>query len=565
MAGSEWQRAIKIGAVAGAVLVYLALIGIIEEFDNRYIVAGYVTVGNVLWLGPLVAAGYRASAGVKSPVRALNLGAVAGVVASLALAALVLVGEAVELRAMFVNATPALYEILTFGRGVEGLPLTVAAGAVFAVFGVALGWLPPRSRRAILAGLAAVAVLGAMQELLRSELGPRNSLYGWLFTQRGLEPLAALVVWFLVAGGTQLAPRARGALDARMESLDDARRTRARRSWRGALWGLALSGIVLLPLVASNYVTNVADEVGLFLLMGLGLNIVVGYAGLLDLGYVAFYAIGAYTVGVLTSPQIGIEVGFWLALPIAVAVATLSGILLGIPVLRTHGDYLAIITLGFGEIIRILAISDFLKPAIGGAQGIKAIPKALDLDPFVLPILGRISPSFQQEVYFPIVLACALFTYVAWRLRNSRYGRGWMAIREDEPVAEALGIDLVATKLFAFAAGAAMAGTAGALFASKLQTIFPTSFSLFISINVLVMIIVGGMGSLPGVYVGALVLVGLPELLREFDDYRLLIYGALLIVMMLKRPEGLLPATITKRELAQRRRAATPLTEAGEA
>jgi branched-chain amino acid transport system permease protein len=320
-----------------------------------------------------------------------------------------------------------------------------------------------------------------------------------------------------------------------------------------ALWGLGLTIVVLLPFVSSNYVTNVADEVGLFLLMGLGLNIVVGYAGLLDLGYVAFYAIGAYSVAVLTSPQTGIELGFWTALPIAVAFATLSGILLGVPVLRTHGDYLAIITLGFGEIIRILAISDALKPAIGGAQGIKAIPKSLDVESLTLPVLGHITPSFQQEVYFPIVIACAAFTYVAWRLRNSRYGRSWMAIREDEPVAEALGVNLVLTKLFAFAAGAAMAGTAGAFFASKLQTVFPTSFSLFISINVLVMIIVGGMGSIPGVYVGALVLVGLPEVLREFDDYRLLIYGALLVFMMLRRPEGLWPATLTKRELHRSR------------
>jgi len=275
---------------------------------------------------------------------------------------------------------------------------------------------------------------------------------------------------------------------------------------------------------------------------------VVGFAGLLDLGYVAFYAIGAYTMGLLTSSgdlgimePLGLEpMSFWLALPICILAATAAGVILGTPVLRMRGDYLAIVTLGFGEIIRVLVISDLLKPVIGGAQGILQIenPQFLNFV-FFRP----------QHFYYIILGGCVLAAFVSWRLRDARLGRRWMAMREDEDVAEAMGIHLVSTKLLAFGLGAAFAGLAGAIFASKLGSIFPNSFELLISINVLSLIIVGGMGSLPGVVVGALVLVGLPELLREFAEYRLLIYGAVLIAMMVAKPEGLWPSPVLRREL----------------
>jgi branched-chain amino acid transport system permease protein len=276
--------------------------------------------------------------------------------------------------------------------------------------------------------------------------------------------------------------------------------------------------------------------------MGFGLNIVVGFAGLLDLGYVAFFAIGAYTMGLLTSGgDVGIAgISFWVAIPICVGVAVLAGILLGVPVLRMRGDYLAIVTLGFGEMIRILALSDLLKPYIGGAQGILKIPKPT--------IFGNalIQPD---RFYYVILIGVIIAAFVSYRLVGARLGRQWMAMREDEDVAEAMGINLVSTKLLAFAIGAAFSGLAGAIFASKLTSIFPHSFNLLISINVLCLIIVGGIGSLPGVVVGALFLVGLPELLREFAEYRLLMYGVLLIVMMLARPEGIWPSAVRKREL----------------
>jgi branched-chain amino acid transport system permease protein len=246
---------------------------------------------------------------------------------------------------------------------------------------------------------------------------------------------------------------------------------------------------------------------------------------------------------VLTSPEIawtGITLTFWEALPFAVGVATLAGILLGIPVLGMRGDYLAIVTLGFGEIIRLVALSDWLKPYIGGSNGITRIPK---------PSLGPIVFDDQQSLYFLILVGILLAVFVSTRTKYSRLGRAWMALREDEDVAQAMGIDLVRTKLMAFATGAAFAGLSGAFFATKLTSIYPHSFHLLVSINVLCVVIVGGMGSIPGMIIGALALVGLPEILREFSEYRLLLYGAALVLMMLNRPEGLLPEARRSLEL----------------
>jgi len=218
----------------------------------------------------------------------------------------------------------------------------------------------------------------------------------------------------------------------------------------------------------------------------------------------------------------------------------ISGVLLGIPVLKMRGDYLAIATLGFGEIIRILVLSDFLRPWLGGAQGIGKIPKAH---------IGGIEFATPQQIYYLILAGCLLVGFISWRLRDSRLGRAWMAVREDEDVAQAMGINLVSTKLLAFATGAAFSALSGAIFASKLGSVYPHSFNVMISINILCLIIVGGMGSIPGVLVGAIALVGLPELLREFAEYRLLVYGAALVAMMILRPEGLWPETLRRREL----------------
>jgi branched-chain amino acid transport system permease protein len=226
-----------------------------------------------------------------------------------------------------------------------------------------------------------------------------------------------------------------------------------------------------------------------------------------------------------------------------VLAAAAFGVILGVPVLKMRGDYLAIVTLGFGEIIRLLALSDFLKPWIGGAQGIQRLAKP-DL-PFIQ------IPWGPQAFYYLFLGGCLLVIFVSYRLKSSRLGRAWMALREDEDVAQAMGIDLVATKLKAFGMGALFGGLAGAIFATKLESIYPHSFNFLISINVLSLIIIGGMGSIPGVIVGALALVGLPELLREFAEFRYLFYGIALVVMMLTRPEGLVPEARRRLELEE--------------
>jgi len=359
------------------------------------------------------------------------------------------------------------------------------------------------------------------------------------FSRSGITLPAAIFIFLVVFAGT-IWWDAKGKAAAQERKM--ARTARQSQLWNRIGLAAVVVLVLLLPLPLGPYLTEVVDQVGIFILMGLGLNIVVGFAGLLDLGYVAFFAIGAYVMGLLTTEtSLGIlGLSFWAALPFSVLAAVIAGIILGVPVLRMRGDYLAIVTLGFGEIIRVLVSSDLLKEFIGGAQGILKIGRP--------ELFGNtfISPG---EFYYLILASCLLAVFVSWRLRDSRLGRQWMALREDEDVAEAMGIHLVRTKLLAFAIGAAFSGLAGALFASRISSIFPHSFQLLISINVLSLIIVGGIGSLPGVVVGALFLVGLPELLREFKEYRLLMYGALLIAMMLLRPEGIWPSPIRRREL----------------
>jgi len=298
---------------------------------------------------------------------------------------------------------------------------------------------------------------------------------------------------------------------------------------------------ILAPIILGIFFAEILDNVGLYIMMGLGLNIVVGFAGLLDLGYVAFYAIGAYTMAVLTSPELGFfNLSYWQALPFALIASVLAGFTLGLPVLKMRGDYLAIVTLGFGEIVRLLALSDWLSPWLGGTQGIQAIAQ---------PRIGSIVLNTQQDLYYLFLVGIGIIAFIAFRLKDSRIGRAWMALREDEDVATAMGINNVATKLLAFATGALFSGLAGTIFAAKLTSVYPHSMNFLVSINVLCLIIVGGMGSIPGVLVGALVLIGAPDLLREFAEYRYLAYGALLVAMMLIRPEGLWPEERRKLEL----------------
>jgi ABC-type branched-subunit amino acid transport system permease subunit len=312
-----------------------------------------------------------------------------------------------------------------------------------------------------------------------------------------------------------------------------------RSKWIG--YGALLFVVLLMPQILGKYWNYAMGTVGIYVLMGLGLNIVVGLAGLLDLGYVAFFAIGAYTAGLLTSPApITLQIGFWPVLVLSILFAAFAGILLGIPVLRMRGDYLAIVTLGFGEIIRVLIRSDMMAPYLGGPQGVRDIAGP---SIFGIPLISE--KAYLYMIIIGIMLAILFTNY----LQNSRIGRAWMAMREDETVAQAMGINTLYFKLLAFATGAAFAGVGGALFAARNQYTGPADHTLMVSINVLCLLIVGGMGSMPGVIIGAFVLKGLPEILRELDLYRLLVFGALLVVMMIIRPEGIWPAPRRRMEL----------------
>lgn len=535
--------AIRQGLLWGAVAIFLALVGMVEAFAGRQIVAGVISLGHTLLLLTALGAGYQAaqrSAG-GGPMRILMRGVLGGVVAGAAVAGLVVIGGFLNLRHVFVSASPELFSLLSFGRGVAGAPLAAVAGAAVGGVGTVASLLTGRARRPVVTGLAGVLALGLFQELLdpilhRSSVG--LAIRGLLFAESGLSVLGALMTFLLTGGTSALWTHQNAAARQWFLTLPAS----GRRGLRLLTLGLGVAALLLLPLVAGPFLSTVLVLVGLFALLGLGLNVVVGFAGLLDLGYVAFFAIGAYTLGLLTSiGEHGIlHLSFWIAVPIAMAVSMIAGVLLGIPVLGIRGDYLAIATMGFGEIIRLLVLSDFLRHWLGGSQGVLGIPK---------PAIGGFEFAGPEQLFYLTLVSCALVVFVASRLRDSRLGRAWMAVREDEDVAQAMGINLVSVKLLAFGLGATFGGLSGAIFAVMLGSVFPHSFQLLISINVLALIIVGGMGSMPGVIVGSLALVGLPELLREFAEFRFLVYGAALVFMMQRRPEGLWPAASIKREL----------------
>lgn len=285
------------------------------------------------------------------------------------------------------------------------------------------------------------------------------------------------------------------------------------------------------PFVFSMYQVNIMSNALVYVMLGLGLNIVVGLAGLLDLGYVAFYAIGAYSYALL---NLHYGIGFWLALPIGAVLAATAGIILGFPVLRLRGDYLAIVTLGFGEIIRI--VLENWNSFSHGPSGIPNIPRPSFFG-LHLSLEGNV-----DAVYFMLIGLSLVTIFFVNRLQHSRLGRAWLALKSDEVACQAMGIDKTKTKLTAFALGATWAGMAGAVFAAKTTFINPASFTIWESIIILCIVVLGGMGSIFGVITGAMVLILLPEYLRAFAQYRMLIFGAVLVLMMIFRPSGIITA-----------------------
>lgn len=304
--------------------------------------------------------------------------------------------------------------------------------------------------------------------------------------------------------------------------------------YRNAVAATFLAAAVLFPFVFSTYQTNVMTTALMYVVLGLGLNIVVGLAGLLDLGFVAFYAVGAYSYALL---NYHFGLGFWVVLPLGGIMAALFGIVLGFPVLRLRGDYLAIVTLGFGEIIRLILENwgEFSK----GPSGISNIPR---------PGFFGIELSLNDAIiymYFLMVIAVIFTIFVVNRLQDSRLGRAWIALREDEIACQAMGIDKRRTKLVAFALGAFWAGIIGVVFAAKTTFINPASFTFLESAIILSIVVLGGMGSIAGVIVGALILILMPEYLRALSEYRMLAFGGILVLMMVFRPQGMI-STIRK-------------------
>jgi len=345
-----------------------------------------------------------------------------------------------------------------------------------------------------------------------------------------------------------------------------------RFAWAGAAlvaFALAVLPFALATAFGQTWV-RVVNLALLYVMLALGLNIVVGFAGLLDLGYIAFYAVGAYLYALLASPHFGVHLPFWISLPLGFLVAAFFGVLLGAPTLKLRGDYLAIVTLGFGEIIRIF-LNNLNAPVniTNGPQGINLVDP-LKLGGFSFStrdsILG-VDFTGPQKYYYALLALTLGIIVLNTRLQDSRIGRAWEAIREDEIAARAMGINTRNIKLLAFAMGASFGGLAGGLFASIQGFISPESFSLLESITVLSMVVLGGMGNIAGVILGAVLLTALPEVIRftvvpaqqavfgkvivDPEAIRMLLFGLALILVMLFRPAGLWPATLRKREFAR--------------
>ncbi len=378
-------------------------------------------------------------------------------------------------------------------------------------------------------------------------------LLGLLWPMLGIHPDGTLsfgqtfTVWLYIAVGTTIClllyiMNKSGSLDAVGRPLAGLRDTVSLASGKVPNWVwiiILLAVAFCYPFFTGRYAQDVATNVLIYICLGLGLNVVVGLAGMLDLGYIAFYGVGAYTYALL---NIHYGMSFWICLPIAATLALLAGCFIGYPTLRMRGDYLAIVTLGFGEIVRIL-LNNWMS-LTNGPNGILGI----DAPSIYIPSFEN---GFSLEVLvlkklhylYYVALLLAIITVISVRhLNYSRIGRAWESIREDETAAELMGVNTFKLKLLAYAMGALFAGMAGAFFCARMRFVSPESFTFLESAMVLSMVVLGGMGSIPGIILGAAALIVLPEVFREFETYRMLVFGMSMVVMMLFRPAGLIPA-----------------------
>jgi ABC-type branched-subunit amino acid transport system permease subunit len=501
MTSFEIRNGLRAGSTFAVIMVFLALIGFTitgpvllakmignAVAPNQMPATGYVVafMGLLgLWMGSMAAR--PGPLGENKPIPSAAAGLVAGLVCGTITAALALIfgnllANGTDPRNYLSMVSPDAMRLFLFQQ-----PVMTAAAMHLALFTAA----------GVLGGLLAYALRGfSVRQRVSGGISQARNWFSELSVVERIRraPYAVYILYLLIAIVLFLLPR----------------------QW-GSYW---------------NYIIG---TVGIYVILGLGLNIIVGLAGQLVLGYVAFFAIGAYTAALLTAPAPhAIHLNFWIVILVAVLLAALTGILLGLPILRLRGDYLAIVTLGFGEIIRILLRSDLLTGFTAGPRGVRDIGGPM--------LFGQPFTSDVQFMYL-IILAVLIAVFITNRLQNSRSGRAWVAIREDEIAARAAGINTFQSKLLALAIGAAFAGLGGVLFASRNQFTGPEDHTLMVSINVLALVIVGGMGSIPGIILGAFALKGLPEILRELENYRLMVFGGLLVMMMILRPEGLWPAS----------------------
>ena len=342
-------------------------------------------------------------------------------------------------------------------------------------------------------------------------------------------PLVFLMAW-LLRRGVERAGDNRGFSAFREQTVNLVLTNRV------TALAIIMTAAIAAPLLSSNYLIDVLTSAVLYAILATALNVTVGLTGVLVLGFIGFYAVGAYTTGILTAKFA--LCGFWPALPLSGLTAMLCGILLGIPALRLKGDYLAVVTLGFGEIIRIFLTN--LNGLTGGPNGILGIKR---------PSLGPLVLDGYREFYWFVLAVLVLIVVIVHRLVNSRYGRAWIAIRENEMAAGALGINVFRKHLLSFSLSAFFGGIAGSLFAVKQGFISPDSFTFYESVLVLCMVVLGGIGNVAGSVTGALLLIVVPEFLREFSLYRMLVFGAVMIAFMVFRPSGLLGSRIIAREI----------------
>jgi len=559
--GIAWRKQIRFALIGALSSAFIALAGMPVGLDGRRIIQPVLSMGflSLLWV-PFVLAMIAGSEVVLEGMMArgrdfkdLLAGGIVGLGSAGGLVLLMVLIQNFNLRDPLVNWSPQLLNLLSFNRSlaVGGL-FWLLLGLILGVLGGAMHVLPKKLRsriRTVVLSVLAVSVLETFLTDLLEGFG-LEVLTDFVYYKRGgLEVVGAL----LVAALALLIPLLVGTRVKDVKNQVVSLPAEERKRVNLILLGVSAVLLLVLPFFLGKITNELLANVGLFVLLALGLNVVVGLAGILDLGYVAFFAVGGYTTAVLTSPNspgFSPELPWPVALIVVVVLTGIVGLFIGAPVIRMRGDYLAIVTLGFGEIIRLLFLSDWLSGWFGGAQGITNIP-GVDVG------IGTVKGTDPRSVFLLVLVFCAIAIYVSWRLENSRLGRAWMAIREDEDVAEAMGVNTTNTKLMAFVVGAVLASFSGAIFSAKVGSIFPTSFLMLVSIIILVVVIVGGMGNIAGVIVGALVLIGVlggpkqPGLLQEFSQFKLLIYGALLIWMMLKRPEGLVPNVRRTRELHQ--------------